>query len=104
MKTREEVEALKKEWEHDPCWDIEGTEGFEEYYSELLEYRINFWKSPETYTEPEPVNYKEVVLLWFKRIALTSFLGYILWAGFYIRIGVFEFITFGFKFHLERKK
>jgi len=28
MKTREEVEALKKIWQNDPIWDIEHTEGF----------------------------------------------------------------------------
>ena len=36
MKTREEVEALKKEWEEDPCFDlIYNVEGFEEYREEL---------------------------------------------------------------------
>ncbi len=40
MKTREEVEQLKSEWAWDPCWDIENTEGFKEYYDELLAYRL----------------------------------------------------------------
>lgn len=39
MKTRDEVEALKDNWKHDPCWDIETTEGFDEYYDELITYR-----------------------------------------------------------------
>ena len=39
-KTREEVEALKANWLQDPCWDIEKTEGFEEYASELLSFRM----------------------------------------------------------------
>lgn len=39
MKTREEVDALKKGWKHDPCWDIEDTEGFDEYVEELLNFR-----------------------------------------------------------------
>jgi len=38
MKTREEVEALKKIWQNDPIWDIEHTEGFEEYAPELLAF------------------------------------------------------------------
>lgn len=38
MKTREEVEDLKKQWACDPIWDIENTEGFEEYYAELAAY------------------------------------------------------------------
>ncbi len=39
MKAREDVEQLKKSWKYDPLWDIECTEGFEEYYDELLAYR-----------------------------------------------------------------
>ncbi len=39
MKSREDVEQLKKNWKCDPLWDIERTEGFEEYYDELLAYR-----------------------------------------------------------------
>lgn len=38
-KTIEEIEKLKKNWASDPCWDIEDTEGFEDYYDELLAYR-----------------------------------------------------------------
>jgi len=39
MKTREEVEALKNEWLQDPCWDIDDTEGFEDYRDELAAYQ-----------------------------------------------------------------
>jgi len=39
MKSREDVEQLKKSWKCDPLWDIECTEGFEEYYDELLAFR-----------------------------------------------------------------
>ena len=39
MKTREEVEKLKREWGKDPCWDIYDTEGFEEYKDELIVYQ-----------------------------------------------------------------
>lgn len=42
MKTREEVEWLKENWKSDPCWDIETTEGFGEYYEELVEFRVNY--------------------------------------------------------------
>ena len=35
MKTRDEVAYLKANWQADPCWDLETTEGFEEYKDEL---------------------------------------------------------------------
>ena len=50
MKTREEVEALKKNWLHDPCWDIYETEGFEEYRAELVTFQTNMhseWRAGE---------------------------------------------------------
>lgn len=40
MKTRDEVETLKAQWNDDPMWDIEDTEGFEEYRNELIKYRL----------------------------------------------------------------
>ena len=33
--TKEDVEILKADWEADPIWDLEGTEGFEAYRDEL---------------------------------------------------------------------
>lgn len=45
--SRKEVEKLKIDWESDPCWDIEETEGFEAYFDELMRYRIEkekIWK------------------------------------------------------------
>ncbi len=33
--TREDVEILKENWAADPIWNLEGTEGFEEYQEEL---------------------------------------------------------------------
>ena len=39
MKTQEEINELKRQWEQDPVWDIEDTEGFEDYASDLLAYR-----------------------------------------------------------------
>lgn len=38
--TIEDVKKLKADWSRDPCWDIEDTEGFEEFHDELLEFRI----------------------------------------------------------------
>jgi len=38
--TQEEVEALKRNWSADPCWDIETTTGFEKYHDELLAFRL----------------------------------------------------------------
>lgn len=39
MKTEAEVQALKACWQQDPCWNIEETEGFEDYKEELLAFR-----------------------------------------------------------------
>jgi len=38
MKTREEVDELKRQWKRDPIWDIEETEDFEEYREELVKF------------------------------------------------------------------
>lgn len=35
IKTRSQIESLKYSWLHDPCWDIEETEGFEQFREEL---------------------------------------------------------------------
>jgi len=40
MKTHTEIIELKRQWENDPCWDIETTEGFEDHKQELLEHRV----------------------------------------------------------------
>lgn len=51
--TREDVEKLKYSWFHDPCWDIEDTEGFEDYKEELKEYHLEckkFWDEKEAAT------------------------------------------------------
>ena len=39
MKTREEVEKLKADWNRDPCFDLELYPDFEDYADELLAYR-----------------------------------------------------------------
>ena len=43
MKTREEVEDLKRDWTRDPIWEVEDTEGFEDYKTELEIYLLK-WK------------------------------------------------------------
>jgi hypothetical protein len=36
--TTEEIRELKRQWENDPHWDIESTEGFEAHRDELLAF------------------------------------------------------------------
>lgn len=38
-KSPEDIQRLKESWLHDPCWDIEDTEGFEDHMEELLAFR-----------------------------------------------------------------
>ena len=40
VRSDEEIAELKHQWQSDPCWDIEETEGFELYRVELLGYSI----------------------------------------------------------------
>ena len=50
MKTILEIDKLKRDWESDPSWDIETTDGFEEHREELKQFRIeaqNKWKNKE---------------------------------------------------------
>lgn len=39
-RTDEEIDNLKMQWQMDPCWDIEDTEGFEAYKKQLEAWRI----------------------------------------------------------------
>ncbi len=53
LKSKDEIESLKRNWESDPCWDIEATEGFEAHHDELLAHRLKMetqW-SQERYDE-----------------------------------------------------
>ena len=52
-KTRDEVEELKANWSCDPCWDLEDTEGFEEYADELRKYQEEFSLAAECEREAE---------------------------------------------------
>ncbi len=38
IKSLLEIGALKRNWNRDPSWDIEDTEGFEDHREELLQY------------------------------------------------------------------
>lgn len=38
-KTKKQLNELKAQWEADPCWDIEETEGFEDFHDELAKFR-----------------------------------------------------------------
>lgn len=61
MKTLQEVEELKKEWVKDACWDIEDTEGFEEYKKELKVFReIKEAEWEKAYIEGEKKKYKKL--------------------------------------------
>lgn len=39
--TRADIDELKKQWLYDPIWDIEETEGFEDFRDELLAWRLD---------------------------------------------------------------
>ncbi|MFV0536799.1 MAG: hypothetical protein ACK5M3_05420 [Dysgonomonas sp.] len=43
-RAKADIEQLKRNWEKDPCWDIEYTEGFEANREELLAYRKEYEK------------------------------------------------------------
>ena len=50
MKTREQVEMLKRNWMNDPCWDIYETEDYQEYRDELRVFQLNMtqeWRAIE---------------------------------------------------------
>lgn len=62
VKTKEEIELLKKSWLHDPIWDIETTEGFEEHIEELTKFRIEqekLWENERYKKEQEAAKAKE---------------------------------------------
>lgn len=45
MKTREEVETLKKDWLDDPCYDLYDVEEFADYYDELYLFQLETEKA-----------------------------------------------------------
>lgn len=40
VKTRDEIEDLKREWAENPDWEIEDTEGFDDYREELAAFAV----------------------------------------------------------------
>ena len=40
--TPAQIQQLKENWKHDPCWEIEDTPGFEEHRAELLAWRQQY--------------------------------------------------------------
>ena len=66
MKTDAESEALKENWNNDPCWDLEETEGFEEHSADLLLHKVkmrSFWSAEKIKREQERnAQIKEVAL------------------------------------------
>lgn len=61
MKTEEEVRELKANWQADPIWDIEDTEGFEDHKDELLAFRQkceDAWKKAAKYRNERSTKYQ----------------------------------------------
>lgn len=44
-RSRAELHGLKLNWENDPCWDLETSDGFEAHHDELLIHSLQFQKS-----------------------------------------------------------
>ena len=63
IRTPEEIEALKKNWLQDPCWDIEDTEGFEAHREELLTWRKEYQAKREQIREAKDQRRIEKVML-----------------------------------------
>lgn len=49
VRSLEEIEALKAAWLKDPCWDIEDTEGFEAWHTELLLFRLDIQRDSKAF-------------------------------------------------------
>jgi len=60
-KTPEEIEALKKEWAHDPIWDIYETEGFEEHREELKKFQDEYWAEAKAERQEELKEFAEKI-------------------------------------------
>lgn len=51
-----QLNDLIKQWENDPIWDLEDTEGFEEYKEQLLAHRVRMeliWEEERQHREAE---------------------------------------------------
>jgi hypothetical protein len=72
-KTPEEISALKHNWFGDPIWDIELTEGFEDYKDELLKYRLECEEKWEQAQEKKLVEKADTLGL-LNNIALVEYI------------------------------
>jgi polyhydroxyalkanoate synthesis regulator phasin len=61
MATREQIADLKRQWEADPCWDLEDTEDFEQHHDELLAYSQECQQRWEKNYQVELLKYAEVL-------------------------------------------
>lgn len=71
MKTKEDLEQLKRSW--DGGWDIESTEGFEEYRDELLSFRLSIEKEQsEKVARRREANLTRVLSLGKERVEFAA--------------------------------
>ena len=61
MATPAEIESLKKNWDKNPYWPLEDTDGFEAHYAELKAYRLE--KEAGTKFNPEDAHLKIVQMV-----------------------------------------
>lgn len=54
VRTEAEIDDLKFQWQRDPCWEIEYTEGFEAHYDELKAWRDEWESINRVSFEPLP--------------------------------------------------
>lgn len=81
MKTEEEIRALKANWQADPIWDIEDTEGFEEHREELLDFKkwcMEGWEKAAKYRDERSVKYN--VDLAVELLSLTTHYSTTVWS------------------------
>jgi hypothetical protein len=60
-KTPKQVENLKNQWLNDGCWEIEDTDGFEDWYDELLEFRLETVKKLEQEQKKKDLKIKKLM-------------------------------------------
>lgn len=60
MKTRAEVEELKRQWTNDPCWELREEEGYDEYWAELSQFQKDYYYKREQEPEKEKQREKEI--------------------------------------------
>lgn len=71
IKTREEVEELKRKWEENPVFDLEDAEGFEEYKEELILYQDFFDVSAQLALQTKKIHLLTEELREMKELKIT---------------------------------